>query len=158
MIEPTTYFALAATGVLPGFIDSIAGGGGLIMMPALLFSGLPPIQALGTNKLQSMFGTSVAAWNYHRKGLIEVRPNIGKVAAVFIGASAGVLAVQQLKPGLLAVVIPLLLPAVAAYVLVSPRMTDVYAPLRDGPTAYSQGGAEAFGVHSSRPLPLEPHR
>jgi uncharacterized membrane protein YfcA len=141
MIEPSTYLALAATGVLTGFIDSIAGGGGLIMMPALLFSGLSPIQALGTNKLQSMFGTSIATWNYHRKGLIEVRPNAGKVIAVFIGASAGVIAVQQLEPGLLAVVIPLLLLAVAVYVLLSPRMTDEDAHERISARAYVPVGA-----------------
>lgn len=141
MIDPTTYLALAATGVLTGFIDSIAGGGGLIMMPALLFAGLSPIQALGTNKLQSMLGTSIAAWNFHRKGLVAIRSNLGKIAAVFVGASAGVIAVQQLEAGLLAVVIPLLLMAVAVYVLVSPRMSDEDAAERIGPTAYAPVGA-----------------
>ena len=141
MFEPSTYLALVATGVLTGFIDAIAGGGGLIMMPALLFSGLSPIQALGTNKLQSMFGTSIATWNYHRKGLIEVRANLGKVAAVFVGACAGVVAVQQIKPGLLAVIIPLLLMAVALYVLVSPRMTDEDAHERVSARGYAPVGA-----------------
>jgi uncharacterized membrane protein YfcA len=141
MIEPTTYLALAATGVVTGFIDSIAGGGGLIMMPALLFSGLSPIQALGTNKLQSMLGTSIAAWNYRRKGLIDIRPNLGKVIAVFVGASAGVIAVQQLEAGLLAVVIPLLLMAVAVYVLVSPRMSDEDAQERISARAFAPVGA-----------------
>ena len=141
MFEPSTYLALAGVGLLTGFIDSIAGGGGLIMMPALLFAGLSPIQALGTNKLQSMFGTSIAAWNYHRKGLVEVRRNIGKVAAVFLGASAGVIAVQQLEPGLLAVIIPMLLLAVAVYVLLSPRMTDEDARQRVSPGGYTPVGA-----------------
>jgi uncharacterized membrane protein YfcA len=63
MIEPWVYAALTATAVLTGFIDAIAGGGGLIMMPALLSAGVPPINALATNKLQSMFGTSVACSN-----------------------------------------------------------------------------------------------
>ena len=60
MIEPATYAILTATAVLTGFIDAIAGGGGLIMMPALLFAGVPPVNALATNKLQSMFGTATA--------------------------------------------------------------------------------------------------
>ena len=55
MIEPTTYAMLTGVAVLTGFIDAIAGGGGLIMMPALLFAGVPPVNALATNKLQSMF-------------------------------------------------------------------------------------------------------
>ena len=63
MIETWVYPALTAVAVLTGFIDAIAGGGGLIMMPALLFAGVSPIQALATNKLQSMFGTSIATWN-----------------------------------------------------------------------------------------------
>lgn len=141
MLEPSTYVIMALIGVLTGFIDSIAGGGGLIMMPALLMTGVSPIQALGTNKLQSMFGTSTAAWNYWRKGLIEVRPNLGKVALVFIGASAGVLAVQQLKPGLLGLIIPILLMASAAYVLLSPRMTDDDAHVRLSAKAYGPVGA-----------------
>ena len=72
MIEPWVYPALTATAVLTGFIDAIAGGGGLIMMPALLFSGASPIQALATNKLQSVFGTAVATRNYARAGLVEL--------------------------------------------------------------------------------------
>ena len=61
MIEPWIYGALGATAVLTGFIDAIAGGGGLIMMPALLSAGVPPINALATNKLQSMFGVATSA-------------------------------------------------------------------------------------------------
>ncbi|MDV3257616.1 MAG: TSUP family transporter, partial [Sphingomonas sp.] len=60
MIEPWVFAALTAIAVLTGFIDAVAGGGGLVMMPALLWAGLPPINALAANKLQSMFGTSVA--------------------------------------------------------------------------------------------------
>ena len=71
MIEPWVYAALTATAVLTGFIDAIAGGGGLIMMPALLSAGVPPINALATNKLQSMFGTATACSNFARKGLVD---------------------------------------------------------------------------------------
>ena len=60
MIEPWIYAALTATAVLTGFVDAVAGGGGLIMMPALLSAGVPPLNALATNKLQSMFGTATA--------------------------------------------------------------------------------------------------
>lgn len=141
MLDPSTYAIMATIGVLTGFIDSIAGGGGLVMMPALLMTGISPIQALGTNKLQSMFGTSVAAWNFHRKGLVEFRPNLGKIVMVFIGAAAGVLAVQQLKPGLLALVIPILLLASAAYILLSPRMSDDDAHVRLSARAYGPVGA-----------------
>ena len=69
MIDPWIYVALAATAVLTGFVDAIAGGGGLIMMPALLFAGVAPIEALGTNKLQSMLGTATAFRNFAGKRL-----------------------------------------------------------------------------------------
>jgi uncharacterized membrane protein YfcA len=141
MIDPSTYAALTAVAVLTGFIDAIAGGGGLIMMPALLTAGLPPIQALGTNKLQSMLGTSMATWNYRRAGLIDWRANRGKVAAVFFGASAGVIAVQMIDGKALALVIPLLLLGCAAYVLLSPRMSDEDARERLSPAGYAPVGA-----------------
>jgi uncharacterized membrane protein YfcA len=83
MIDPWIIAALTATAVLTGFIDAIAGGGGLIMMPALLFAGVPPIHALGTNKLQSMFGTATAFRNFAGKGLVDWREHKGTIALVF---------------------------------------------------------------------------
>ncbi|MDR1461406.1 MAG: TSUP family transporter [Campylobacteraceae bacterium] len=55
---------------LAGFIDAIAGGGGLISIPAYLFAGLPPHFALGTNKLSSTIGTTVAALRYYKNGFV----------------------------------------------------------------------------------------
>src|SRR6476620_1702803 len=124
MIDTWVYPVLTATAVLTGFIDAIAGGGGLIMMPALLFAGVPPVNALATNKLQSMFGTATACANYARKGLVDWRPNLLSVVLIFGGASVGVLVVQSIQAKALALVIPLLLLAVALYVLISPRMSD----------------------------------
>ena len=146
MIEPTTYAILTATAVLTGFIDAIAGGGGLIMMPALLFAGVPPVNALATNKLQSMFGTATACSNYGRKGLIEWRPNLLTIILVFIGASIGVVVVQTINTRVLSLIIPLLLMAVALYVLVSPRMSDDDAAARVSAKGYAPVGA-AIGAY-----------
>lgn len=145
MIEPWVYPTLTAVAVLTGFIDAIAGGGGLIMMPALLFAGVPPLQALGTNKLQSMFGTMVAMANYARSGLIEWRRNLPALVAVFVGAAAGCIVVQRIDTSILNLIIPLLLMAVALYVLVSPRMSDEDAHQRVSSTGYAPaGGAIGF--------------
>lgn len=146
MIETWVYPTLTAVAVLTGFVDAIAGGGGLIMMPALLFAGVPPINALATNKLQSMFGTSVACFNYARKGLVDWRANMLTIILVFAGASAGVIAVQAIDTKALALVIPLLLMAVALYVLVSPRMSDEDAHQRISARGYSPVGA-AIGAY-----------
>jgi uncharacterized membrane protein YfcA len=60
-LDPLILLALAGAGMVAGFVDAIAGGGGLIALPALLAAGVPPIAALGTNKLQSVIGTGAAA-------------------------------------------------------------------------------------------------
>lgn len=146
MIEPWVYAALTATAFVTGIIDAIAGGGGLIMMPALLSAGVPPINALATNKLQSMFGTATACSNYARKGLVDWRANRLTVILVFIGASVGVIVVQTIDTRTLSLVIPLLLIAVAGYVLLSPRMSDEDAHQRITAKAYAPVGA-AIGAY-----------
>ena len=65
-----TITLLFFAGLSAGFIDSIAGGGGLISLPALLWAGLPPHMALGTNKMQSSWGTMMAVRKYAKAGLV----------------------------------------------------------------------------------------
>ena len=145
MIETWVYPVLTVIAVFTGFIDAIAGGGGLIMMPALLFCGLSPLQALGTNKLQSMFGTGSALSNYARSGLVDWRPNRLVIALVFGGAVAGALVVQAIELRLLALIIPVLLTVAALYILLSPRMSDQDARQRLSPNGYAPlGGAIGF--------------
>lgn len=145
MIHVWLYPVLTAVAFITGFIDAIAGGGGLIMMPALLMSGVPPLFALGTNKLQSMFGTAVAMSNYGRKGLIDWRPNLPTAVLVFVGAAIGALVVQQVNTRWLSLIIPLLLLGNALYILVSPRMTDEDAHHRVSSRGYAPvGGAIGF--------------
>ena len=145
MIDPLAFPALTAVAVLTGFIDAIAGGGGLIMMPALLFAGVPPIDALGTNKLQSMFGTGTALRNYARSGLVDWRSNRFAVLLVFVGAIAGAAVVQLIQTRVLYLVIPVLLVGAAIYILLSPRMTDEDARQRLSANGYAPvGGAIGF--------------
>src|SRR4030095_14026330 len=111
------------------------------MRPAWLSPGVPPINALATNKLQSMFGTAVACSNYARKGLIDWRANLLTVLLVFAGATLGVIVVQRIDTKALSLIIPLLLMAVAVYVLVSPRMGDEDAHQRISARGYAPVGA-----------------
>src|SRR5688500_2356196 len=145
MIDPIAYPALTAIAVLTGFIDAIAGGGGLLMMPSLLFAGLSPLQALGTNKLQSMFGTATALRNFAKSGLVEWRPNRLAVAFVFVGAVGGAVFVQAIETELLDLIIPVLLVTAALYILLSPRMSDEDAHQRLSANGYAPvGGAIGF--------------
>ena len=123
-IELWVYAALTAVCVVSGFIDAVAGGGGLLTMPALLSAGLPPHLALGTNKLQSSMGVAMATRTYRRKGLLQIRPHLGTVACVFIASALGALAVQALEARILNLIVPILLVLCAAYVIFSPRMDD----------------------------------
>ena len=59
-IESLSFLFLAS--FVAGFLDTLAGGGGLISLPALIISGIPPISALGTNKLQGVIGTATAIY------------------------------------------------------------------------------------------------
>ncbi len=127
---PALYALLLATGVAAGFIDAIAGGGGLLTLPVLLGTGLPPTVALGTNKLQGSFGSVAAAWHYGRAGLIDWRGAAAGVAATFAGAVAGTWLVSRLPPEALRVLVPALLVAVAVAMLLQPRLGAADGPAR----------------------------
>jgi len=113
---------LFATGLVAGFVDSIAGGGGLVTMPVLLNLGLPPQLALGTNKLQATCGSGSAAWHYAQAKTVPLRDCVTGFILCFIGAALGTLAVQQLDPLLLKRAIPALLLAVGLYTLFKPQL------------------------------------
>ncbi len=108
-------------GLLAGLVDSIAGGGGLISVPALLFAGLPPQLALGTNKLQGSFGSFSAAYNYIRKGQASLKDSGKGIFFTFVGAMVGAWAVQQLNPDFIKPLIPVLLIVVFGYTLLSKK-------------------------------------
>lgn len=116
------YPLLAGAGMLAGFIDSIAGGGGLITLPSLLWAGVPPQLALGTNKLQSSCGTSLATWRYHQAGLL-VAPGIATgVTVTFLAAIAGSAAAVHAPTELLRRLIPVLLVVIGLYVGLRPAL------------------------------------
>ena len=121
-LSSSTLLLLGTAGLLAGFVDSIAGGGGIISLPALLAAGLPPHLALGTNKLQGTFGSMTAALNYARKGLVDLREVPVGVLFTALGALAGTLTVQVLAAGFLRHVILFLLAGVFLYTLFSPNL------------------------------------
>jgi uncharacterized membrane protein YfcA len=113
---------LIAVAGVAGLIDAIAGGGGLLTVPALLWAGLPPVAALATNKAQAVFGSFTAAAYFVRRGRVDLRQLAAPIGFTFLGAALGALAVRHLDPGLLERLIPLLLIAFAVYFLFSPNL------------------------------------
>lgn len=89
-----TLLLLFLAGFGAGFIDSIAGGGGIITLPVLLAVGIPPHFALATNKLQSSFGSFTATVNYTKRGLLKPKTVFEGVFFTFIGAVIGAISVQ----------------------------------------------------------------
>ncbi len=118
-------FILFIVAIIAGWVDSIGGGGGLICIPALLWAGFSPLEALATNKLQASFGSSTAALNYAGHGLVDVKGQWLAVALTFLGAVCGTLLVQQIDSSLLAKAIPVLLIVFALYFLFSPKVSNM---------------------------------
>lgn len=106
---------LCVAALLAGIVDAIAGGGGLITLPALLTVGLPPHVALGTNKGQSVFGSFAALVRFSRAGLVDWR--LARVTFPFGlgGAFAGAALVLLVKPEVLKPLVLVLLIAVAVF-------------------------------------------
>ena len=115
---------LAATAFMAGLIDSMAGGGGLLTVPALLAAGIPPVQALATNKLQSAFGTGGAFFAFWRKGHVDLRAFAMPALGSFIGSGAGTVLLQVVDSSFLAALVPILLILIGLYFLFAPKMQD----------------------------------
>jgi uncharacterized membrane protein YfcA len=131
-LTPETLLLLVLIAGFAGMIDAIAGGGGLLALPALLWAGLPPVQALATNKLQGTFGTLTATWNFVHRGEIDLGRLKVPIVLTFVGSATGTLAVRHLGSERLEEVIPALLIAFALYFLFSPRIGDKDAHHRIG--------------------------
>lgn len=100
---------LFVLGAISGFVDAVAGGGGLISIPALMLSGIPIVMILGTNKLQATFGTSIAVYRYYRGGLIDFMTVWRGLIMGFMGAVCGAVAVHYISNHFMQIIVPFLL-------------------------------------------------
>ena len=112
---------LFLVGVLAGFLDTLVGGGGLLAVPALLLSGIPPIYVLGTNKFQGSMGTGIATYLLFRKKKLNWQTVKKLMIASFIGSIIGGIIVQFIDTEVLSFVIPIVLVFIAIYFIVSPK-------------------------------------
>ena len=149
MIEPTIeiLLLLAAPGFFAGFIDAIAGGGGLITVPALLLAGLGPVEALGTNKLQALFGSGSATFAFARKGHVDPRRQLPAFAFSMAGSALGALIASVALGDSLQAILPVLLIAIAVYFAVKPKLSDVDRAERFGPTLFLVTVPPAIGFY-----------
>lgn len=106
---------LMGAGFVAAFIDSVVGGGGLISLPALLMTGLPPTMALGTNKLASLMGSFTSTLSFLRSGKIDIRIISWQFPLAFFGSAAGVYVVQQIPARFLTPLVVVMLGVVTVY-------------------------------------------
>jgi uncharacterized protein len=132
---------------LAGFVDAIAGGGGLITLPALLIAGVAPTDAIATNKLQGTFGVATASARYWHAGLIDLHSLATAIAATAAGAAAGSLLVSNVDTVVLHRIMPFALIAAALYFAATPYLRE-YAPHASLSTgAFALGAAAPVGFY-----------
>ena len=139
-LDPATWALLCAVALAAGFIDAIAGGGGMLTVPALLTAGLPPHLTLGTNKLAASFGSLTASVTYFRKKLFNQRFWAASILATAIGALIGTLVVDYLSIEFLNKLLPVVIILVACYSLFGSLSTTEHneLPELDGKTKVKQ--------------------
>ena len=141
-----TLIVLALVGFASGFVDAIAGGGGLLTVPALLLAGLNPVAAVATNKLSGVFGTSAATLAFARAGKIEASMAPAALAAG-VGGALGALALPYAPRAFLSFALPFVLIAVALYFALSPSLGEGQRRQRVSPVVYVSVFAPAIGFY-----------
>ncbi|HBF08870.1 MAG: TSUP family transporter [Pseudomonadota bacterium] len=116
---------LFGVALFAGIIDTMAGGGGLITVPALLLSGLNPLAALATNKIQSVMGSATASVMMLRKKKVSWHAIKSFMLMSFIGSTLGTIAVQFIDTSILQIAIPIVLFFIGIYFLLSPYINKI---------------------------------
>jgi uncharacterized membrane protein YfcA len=110
-------FFLCAMVFFAGFVDAVAGGGGLIALPAYLFAGVPPHIALGSNKLSSSCGATFSAARFFAKGAMDLKAALLAASSSFAGSIIGARAVLYVSEAALGAILAAALPIAAGVIL-----------------------------------------
>ena len=107
---------------LAGFVDSIAGGGGVISLPTYLFAGLPAHLAAGTNKFAMCLGTTMASVNYLRAKKVHLQVALFSVVGAFIGSAIGARTALFVSEEVLKNIMLFVLPIIAVFMLLKDKI------------------------------------
>jgi uncharacterized membrane protein YfcA len=118
---------LFTVAIFAGFIDTLAGGGGLITIPALILTGIPPLLALGTNKFQAFIGSGTASFMMLIKKKVTFNEVKYLMLTAFIGSVIGTICVQFINVEFLNFVIPLVLLLIGIYFIFMPKASELDA-------------------------------
>ena len=130
-----------------GFVDSIAGGGGLITVPVLMLTGAHPVTALATNKVQGLFGSGMAAVNYARAGHVDLTSQITPALISFVAAVAGALLAARLPTDVIRLGLPVLLIGIALFFALKPGLNDIDRVRRISPTVFTATFVPLIGFY-----------
>ena len=131
-----------------GLVDAIAGGGGLISLPAYLITGLPAHLAIATNKLSAGMGTALATWRFSRSGYIPWKLALCCVPCALVGSNLGARLALSLDDAAFKIVMLLILPFTALYVLRGKNLAAPREPYPFGKTLLlGMGAALVVGVY-----------
>lgn len=133
--------------LLAGFIDAIAGGGGMVTIPAMLLAGIPPLQVLGTNKLQAVFGSATASLSYARHGHVDLRAQWPMALTAAVGAAGGALLATAMPTDWLQAVLPVLLVAIALYFGFKRGVGEIERQRRISPLLFGLTFVPAIGFY-----------
>ncbi len=136
-----TYLVVCPLVFLAGFVDSVAGGGGLISIPAYLFAGLPIHMAYGTNKLSSCSGTAVAVYQYGKNGYIHWRTAAFACGGALCGSFLGAKLAMFLSETYLHYCLLVILPVVAVFLIFNRNFGK-----KPRPRSFSSGTAAMLSV------------
>ena len=149
LFEVATHLALLLilAAFLAGFIDSIAGGGGLISVPALLLAGASPVEALATNKLQGTFGAATAMLTYARAGHVRPQDQLGMAAISAAFGALGALVAHLIPAEVLRIIMPVVLIGVAAFFALKPGLSDDARAQRMKPAVFAVTAVPAIAAY-----------
>lgn len=138
---------LFVVAVFAGFIDTLAGGGGLITIPALILTGMPPLLALGTNKFQAFIGSGTASIMMIRKKKITFNEVKHLMLMAFVGSVIGTICVQFIDVKLLNFVIPIVLLLIGVYFLFMPKASNIESKAKISEKTYQYTAVPFIGFY-----------
>lgn len=145
-IDLSLLVILIIFGFLAAFIDSVVGGGGLIALPALLFTGLNPAAAVATNKLASTIGSLTSTYMFYRSGKLDLKSVYKLFPLTFIGSMLGAWCVHLMDPEMLKPLMLIMLAAVAIYTIFKKDWGSISSPKSLSPRHYIMFLAAIFAI------------
>ena len=130
MADPLQLAGLFVLALVAGTIDAMAGGGGLLTVPGLMATGIPPVSALATNKFQAIFSSLSATVHFWRSGRLDLRACWQPALMSMLGAIGGAACVSLIDPGTLRALVPFFLIGVCGWLLISEDFGKTAGPAR----------------------------